>query len=136
MIRKESRFDEYAYRIATIPLDESVERVEEGQWVTINEAGNVIVAGKDTKKAFICIGSKRAGRDKVSGRISRNISFLLGHFVLTVSNFDAAGDYKALTPLKLADEGVLTPVTAPATDIVVAYAFGAPKNGYLKIIHE
>lgn len=137
MIRKENRFDEYAYRIATFPLDESVDTVEEGQWVTLNADGKVIIAGEDAKKAFLVIGSKRVGRDKVSGRICQDISFLLGHFALTVSNFDSMGSYtEGITPLKIKTGGILTPVTSPGTETTVAYAIGAPKNGYLRIIHE
>lgn len=138
MIRKENRFDEYAYRIATYPLDETVDTVEEGQWVTLNEAGKVVIAKNTDPKAFICTGSKRVGRDKVSGRICQNISFLMGTFALTVSNFDTGGTYTAgITPLKLKDDGtgVVTSSSAPGTDTIVAYAIGAPKNGYLRIIN-
>lgn len=137
MIRKENRFDEYAYRIATYPLDESVDTVEEGQWVTLNDKGKVIIATEADKKAFLCVGSKRVGRDKVSGRICQNISFLIGNFALTVSNFDTSGTYTAgLTPLKIKTGGILTSSVAPETDAIMAWAVGAPKNGYLRIIHE
>lgn len=135
MIRKEKRFDEYAYRVATMDLDESVTSLEEGQWVT-PKAGKLVVATGAEKKAFLSIGSLRAGRDQVSGKATRKVSFLLGAFSLSVSNFDPSGTYSAdTTALKIKAGGVLTPVSAD-TDKAVAYAIGVPVNGYLRIIKE
>lgn len=132
MIRKESRWDAYAYRVGKFLLDESVERVEEGQWVTI-KGGKVVIAGADAKKAFLCIGSKREGRDQVSGRAIQKVSFLVGAFAgLKVTNFDPEGSYEDMTPLCVKEGGILTPVTSSET--VVAYAVGAPVDGHLEII--
>lgn len=133
MIRKESRWDAYAYRVGKFLLDETVEKIEEGQWVTI-KGGKVVVAGKADKKAFICIGSKREGRDQVSGKAMQKVSFLVGPFAgLKVTNYDASGSYSAdMTPLYVKDGGILTPVTGSET--AVAYAVGKPVDGHLEII--
>lgn len=132
MIRFEGRFDEYSYRVATMPLHETCTEVEEGQFVTIKE-GKLALAGADSVKSFIAIGSKRAGRNQVAGKACGNISFLHGNFILSVDQFDKSGTYlDDMTPLAVAD-GILTPATE-ANATVVAHAIGAPKNGFLKII--
>ena len=137
MIKFEQRFDEYAYRVADEYLDDSVATVEEGQWVTFNEFGKLVIAGADATKAFIAIGSKRAGRNLVGGVPVKKVAFLHGVFRLEVSNFDPAGSYNTtMTPLKIADGGILTPwdsVADAGKKPIVAYAKGQPVNGYLKI---
>lgn len=135
MIKKQNRFDEYAYRVANKRLSESVTRLEEGQWVTFDEKGELVIA-TGTQKAFIAIGSLRDERDMVGGKSVRKVSYLKGNFEFDVTNFDPLGDYaaKPITPLKVTAGGVLTPVTTPATDIVEAYAIGDVKpDGYLTI---
>lgn len=133
MIKFENRFDEYAYRIASLPLHESVKTVEEGQWVTI-KGGKLVLASSTDVKAFLAIGSKREGRDQVAGKIFEKISFLMGNFMLTVSNFDTAKTYSAdMTALKVVN-GNLAPIEDAATETTVAYAIGTPINGYLRIV--
>lgn len=133
MIRKENRFDEYSYRVASLPLDLTVDRVEEGQWVTIKN-GKVVIAGAEDVKAFLVIGSKREGRDQVSGKAVCKVSFLVGDFMLTVSNFDTSKSYTTdMTPLKVAEGGILEPGTQ-GTDKIVAYAIGQPNAGFLRIV--
>lgn len=131
MIRFENRFDEYAYRVASLPLAKDA-KVEEGQWVTIKN-GEVVLATSTDKKAFMAIGSNREGRDQVAGKFMRKISFLVGDFMLTVSNFDTAKSYGDMTPLTV-ENGNVKPVEAEGTDLVVAYALGAPQSGYLRIV--
>ena len=131
MIRFENRYDEYAYRVASLPLAAGV-TVEEGQWVTVKK-GELVLATTEDKKAFLAIGSNRKGRDQVAGKFLRNISFLVGDFMLTVNNFDAMKTYGDMTPLKVVN-GNLAPVETPASETVVAYALGAPVNGYLRIV--
>lgn len=132
MIRKESRWDAYAYRVGKFLLDEKVDKVEEGQWVTI-EGGKVVIAKGTEKKAFLCIGSKREGRDQVSGKALQKVSFLVGPFAgLKVTNFDAEGEYKDMQPLCVKEGGILTPATSD--EVIVAYAVGAPVDGHLEII--
>ena len=132
MIRFENRFDEYAYRVSSLPLAANA-KVEEGQWVTIKD-GEVVLANGTEKKAFLAIGSNREGRDQVAGRIVRKISFLVGDFMLTVSNFDSGKTYNSMSPLKVKGDGNLTLSETPETDTVVAYALGAPVNGFLRIV--
>lgn len=133
MIRFENRFDEYAYRVASLPLAANV-KVEEGQWVTVKK-GELVLANSTDKKAFIAIGSNREGRDQVAGKFIRKISFLVGDFMLTVSNFKTSETYEDMAPLKVVD-GNLEPVKSAeaATATVVAYALGAPVNGFLRIV--
>ena len=131
MIRFENRFDEYAYRVASLPLAASA-KVEEGQWVTV-KSGELVLANSTDKKAFIAIGSNREGRDQVAGKFMRKISFLVGDFMLTVNNFDTAKSYADMTPLKVVN-GNLAPVESESTETVVAYALGAPVNGFLRIV--
>ena len=131
MIRFENRFDEYAYRVASLPLAADA-RVEEGQWVTVKN-GELVFAKSTDKKAFIAIGSNREGRDQVAGKFMRKISFLVGDFMLTVNNFDTAKTYTDMTPLKVVD-GNLAPVESAEAATFVAYALGAPVNGFLRIV--
>lgn len=132
MIRNEGRFDSYAYRVGKFQLDESVKNVEEGQWVTIKN-NKIVIADGTEKKAFLCIGSKREGRDQVSGKAISKVSFLVGPFAgLKVTNFDTDGSYGDMKPLCIKTGGILTPVTG--TEPVVAYGVGTPVDGYLEII--
>lgn len=133
MIKVENRFDDYAYRVSTFPLDPTVSTLEEGQWVTL-KGGKLVIATGTEKKAFIAIGSKRVGRDQVAGKIVDKVAVLMGNFVLTVSNFDSMGSYtEDMTALKIKEGGILTPTTGD-TDHVVAYAIGKPINGFLRIV--
>lgn len=131
MIRFENRFDEYAYRVASLPLAASA-KVEEGQWVTV-KSGELVLANSTDKKAFIAIGSNREGRDQVAGKFMRKISFLVGDFMLTVNNFNTSKNYTDMTPLKVVN-GNLEPVESSDGATVVAYALGAPVNGFLRIV--
>lgn len=118
MLRMEARFDEYAYRIAKDNLSNTVTTLEEGQWVTYDANGELVVAGAASVMAWISIGSKRTGRDQVAGKAIHKISYLLGTFMLETSKYDANGTYSApVTALKLATGGILTPVTGTKTAV-------------------
>lgn len=133
MIRFDNRWDAYSYRIASATLDSTVDTLEEGQFVTFNAQGNLVLAGKDSKKAWIAMGSARPGRNQVAGKIVRKISFLHGAWGLEITNYDTDGSYtEPVTPLTVVN-GVVTPSTA-TTDLIVAYAIGAPKNGVLTVM--
>lgn len=132
MIRFEGRYDEYSYRVANMPLHKSCNTVEEGQFVTIKE-GALVLAGKDSKKAFLAIGSKRVGRDQVSGKASGNVSFLHGNSIVMSDQFNTSESYgDDMTPLTVVN-GVVEPSTTE-TDLIVGYAIGQPVNGFLKIM--
>lgn len=136
MIRFEGRMDEYAYRMSDAYLDSTVTQLEEGQWVTFNAAGNLVVADGTECKAFLALSSIRPGRNNVSGVPVKKATFLHGAFMLKVSNFDTGVTYEdKMTPLKLKAGGVLTKWASPADDAVpvVAYAKGKPMDGYLTI---
>ena len=53
--------------------------------------------------------------------------------MLTVSNFNTSKSYSDMTPLKVVD-GNLAPVESKETETTVAYALGAPVNGFLRIV--
>ena len=132
MIKFENRFDDYAYILASVELDDSVTELHEGQFVTF-KGGKIAIATPTSKKAFIAMGSVRTGRDQVSGRIVKKISILVGPWILSVDTFDAAKTYDDdMTALTVNAEGKLTPVTA--SEQVVAYAIGKPENGFLRIV--
>lgn len=132
MIKFENRFDDYAYRVASVELDDSVTELNEGQFVTF-KGGKVAKASADSIKAFIAMGSVRKGRDQVSGRIVRKVSVLVGPWILSVDTFDAGKSYSNdMTALTVNESGNLTPVTG--SEKVVAYAIGAPQNGFLRIV--
>jgi hypothetical protein len=133
MIKFENRFDEYAYRIAYREIDSSISTIEEGTWVTVVD-GKVVVSD-GTKRSFLCITSKRSGRDQLSGKAVTKAGYLLGNFELTVTNFDATKTYGDMEPLVVNATGQLRPYVA-ATDksyLIVAYALGTPVSGALRI---
>ena len=134
MINFENRFDEYAYRVAYRMLDDSVTELEEGKWITVNDEGKIVISD-GTKKSFLCLTSKRAGRDQLSGKSVRKVSYLLGVTEVTVTNFDPAGTYGAMTPLCVNASGDLTPYDPMAATpwLIAAYSLGAPVNGELRI---
>lgn len=130
MIKFQKRFDSNSYRIATLDLDESVKSLEEGQFVTIKNR-KLILANKTDKKAFISTGSKRIGRDQVSGKSVQKTAFLVGSAILTITNFDASKTYGDLTELTVVN-GTIT--VAETGDLVVANSLSAPNGGALEII--
>jgi hypothetical protein len=134
MLKFEGKFDEYAYRVANMELDDSVATLDEGQWITKNN-GKIVVAD-GTKKAFLVIGSKRTGRDQIGGKPIKGISFLHGSFFgIKTDQFDDAGTYNEMTPLKVKAGGVLTPWVTGTDKVeqLEAYALGAPVGGVLAI---
>lgn len=134
MIKFESRFDEYAYRVANLQLDPGVTSLIEGQWIT--KDGNKAKIADGTAKSFLCLSSKREGRDQMSGKVDPMVSFLHGSFYgLKVDQFDVEGSYDEMTPLKVKAGGVLTPWTTGVdkVELLVAYALAAPAGGFLPI---
>jgi hypothetical protein len=137
MIKFENRFDEYAYRVAYRELDSSVTSIEEGKWVTINAAGNLILSTGATK-SFLLIGSKRTGRDQLGGKPIQKLSYLYGHFEVSTDKFDGTKTFANMTPLVVDTNGDLRPYVQASDSaivhLIVAYSLGAPSNGFLRII--
>jgi hypothetical protein len=79
------------------------------------------------------IGSIRDGRDTVT--VSGKAQYLMGCFEVTTDQFDGAGTYHAMTPLKVKAGGVLTPwVTGTdKVELIEAYALGVPADGFIRI---
>ena len=147
-----NRFDEYAYRIGTREIADPTAVLEEGSWVSLDDAGKVVSAD-GTKLAFLNLTSNRTGRDNVSTQAMwPKATYLMGQMELTVQNsdlgdttFDSTATYGYLVPLVVkADsttgQGVLTPattleyeanttsgvvtVTGNTPDQIVAYSMG------------
>jgi len=134
MIKFEQRFDANAYRVADGVLSDTVTELNEGQWVTYDAAGELVIADDSAPHAFLAMGSVRPGRDQVAGRPVKKITFLHGPFRLETDQFDAEGTYAdTMTPLTLTATGTLTDADLVAGDKVYAYAQGAPVDGFLKI---
>lgn len=133
MIRKENRFDSYAYSVAYRELDASVTTLDDGQWITLQ--GGKVVISDGSAKSFLCTSSKRAGRDQISGVPVKKVAYLLGAFELSVTNFDPAKTYGDMTPLVVTTGGILTPFVdgTHADRQIVAYSVSAPVGGYLRI---
>ena len=133
-IKFDARYDQYAYRVSG-PLNKAVTALNEGQFVTVNAAGEYILADGTAKAAWMTTSSMRAGRDQLKGQTHKMITVLKGKVCnIKTDQYDAAGDYSTspVTKLKLDGSGKLTPSTV-ATDTIVAIALGAPKNGFLTI---
>lgn len=133
MIRKENRYDGFAYAVAHREVDSSVTALDEGQWITIQ--GGKVVISDGSQKSFICTSSRRDGRDFIKGVPVKKAAYLLGAFELSVSNFDPAGTYGDMTPLVVMAGGILTPFISGTHEDrqIVAYSLNAPVNGYLRI---
>ena len=129
MLKKENRFDSYAYRISSRPLDASVTTLEEGQWVTLNASGKVIVSD-GTKKSFMALSSKRDGRDNLGA--GQNCTYVYGHGEFSTNMVDAAQTYAPMTALKVTTGGKLT--VATASDTIVAYALSPILDGFVRIM--
>lgn len=130
MIKFNSRYDAYAYRIGWFDLAEGV-TVEEGQWVKLNEDNKVAIADADDK-GFFAIGSNRIGRNQVAGKAVNQIAFLHGAFSVWTNQVE--GSPEPMSPLKIGSAGKLTKATLPAdAGKVVAWAL-QQKDGYTQIV--
>jgi hypothetical protein len=138
MIKFEDRYDDYAYRVGQDTLADTVTGdLEEGQWVTYDTSGNLVISD-GSLKSFLAIGSKRDGRNQVGGVPVKKISYLFGAYGLWTDQVNAEGTYTAaVTPLKVTTGGILTP-WASATDaanLIAAYAIGGlTDDGFLRIV--
>ena len=130
MIKFNSRYDAYAYRIGWFELKNGV-TLEEGQWIKLDEDGKVVIAGAGDK-GFFAIGSKRPGRDQVAGKAVNQVAFLHGAF--SVWTDKVTGTVEPMSALKIGANGILENATLP-TDAgnVVAWAL-QQKEGFTQIV--
>lgn len=130
MIKFNSRYDAYAYRIGWFELKDGV-TLEEGQWVKLDTDNKVVIAGEGDK-GFFAIGSKRPGRDQVSGKAVNQVAFLHGAFALWTDKVE--GTVEPMSPLKIGANGILEKATL-ATDAgkIVAWAL-QQKEGFTQIV--
>ena len=129
MLKKETRYDSYAYRIADLAASaELIEAgFEEGSLVQFNDAGEMTVAD-GTKPAFMAMSSCRPGRDQFVGKTTTAISVMFGAARVSTTNFKVDETYAAGTPLYAGADGL---VTATKGAYLVGYAVKEPLNGYL-----
>lgn len=109
MIRFESRFDAYAYRMS-FPVKDGV-TVEEGQWVELDENSELVLATADSAKAFMAMGSNREGRDQIKGRAVKQIAVLHGCYSVTTDQ--VTGSLAPMDALKVGAGGKLVKATLP-----------------------
>lgn len=130
MIKFNSRYDAYAYRIGWYDVAEGT-TVEEGQFVKLNAKGQVELASADGI-GFLAIGSNREGRNQVKGKAINKIAFL--HGAWAVWSDQVEGVVAPMDPLKVGDNGKLKKATLP-TDAgkVVAYAL-KQEQGFTQIV--
>ena len=108
-IKFDARYDQYAYRVSG-PLNKAVTALNEGQFVTVNAAGEYILADGAAKAAWMTTSSMRAGRDQLKGQTHKIITVLKGKVCnIKTDQYDAAGDYSTspVTKLKLDGTGKL-----------------------------
>lgn len=130
MIKFNSRYDAYAYRIGWFELKDGV-TLEEGQWVKLDENNKVVIAGAGDR-GFFAIGSKRPGRDQVAGKAVKQVAFLHGAF--SVWTDKVTGTVAPMDALKIGANGVLEKATLPAdAGKVVAFALQQDK-GFTQIV--
>lgn len=133
MVKFDSRYDAYAYRVGWFDLDSSVDTVEEGQFVKLNNKGKIVLAGDGDAHAWLAIGSKRPGRNQVAGKCVNKIAFLHGAYCVSTDQVD--GTVAPMEPLKLAAGGKLTKATLPAdaAKVVAWCIFQDATTGMTKI---
>lgn len=130
MLKFNSRYDAYAYRIGWFELKNGV-TLEEGQWVKLDAENKVVIAGEGDK-GFLAIGSKRPGRDQVAGKAVNQVAFLHGAF--SVWTDKVKGTVEPMSPLKIGENGVLEKATLPGdAGKVVAWAL-QQKEGFTQIV--
>lgn len=131
MIKKENRYDSYAYRISDVPASAALITAgwEEGDFLSFDSKGELVKAD-NTKPAFMSMSSCRPGRDQFKGKTTRQASILFGALRVCTNSVDAGQSYAAGTPLYVGADGKLT-VTKGA--YLVGYACDAlDTEGYLK----
>lgn len=130
MIKFNSRYDAYAYRIGWFDVADGT-TVEEGQFVKLNAKGKIELAGAG-ELGFLAIGSNREGRNQVKGKAINKIAFL--HGAWSVWSDQVSGVVAPMDPLKVASGGKLEKATLPGdAGKVVAYAL-RQEGGYTQIV--
>ena len=131
MIKKENRYDSYAYRISDVPASADLITAgwEEGEFLSFNTQGELVKAN-GSAPAFMSMSSCRAGRDQFTGKTTRQASILFGALRVCTNSVDAGQTYAAGTPLYVGADGKLTTVKG---SYLVGYACDTlDTEGYLK----
>lgn len=134
MIKFDSRYDAYAYRVGWFDIDDSVDSIEEGQYVKLNENKKIVLAEEGDSAAWMAIGSKRKGRNQVAGKCVKKIAFLHGAYC--VSTDQVTGTISPMEPLKVGADGKLVKATLPAdaSKVVAWCLFQDVASGMTKIL--
>ena len=152
MIESNDRVWGNTQRVSSWKLDPSVTALDDGQWMTLNSSGNLVVADGTSTKAYITISSRRQGstglpnnmgapiqespaRDTVS--VSGKAIVLIGAFKLATDMYDTTKTYLYNDPLTVVAGGLLAPATV-ATEIIVAHVSKVPTSSAdtIGIVHE
>lgn len=134
MIKFDSRYDAYAYRVGWFDIDDSVAEIEEGQYVKLNDKKKIVLAGDGDSVAWMAIGSKRKGRNQVAGKCVNKIAFLHGAYC--VSTNQVTGTIQPMDPMKVGADGKLVKATLPAdaSKVVAWCLFQDTTTGMTKIL--
>jgi hypothetical protein len=130
MIKKENRYDSYAYRISDVPASADLIAAgwEEGEFLSFNAQGELVKAN-GSAPAFMSMSSCRAGRDQFTGKTTRQASILFGA-LRVCTNSVAAEAFAPGDALYVGADGKLTKTKG---SYLVGYACDAiDTEGYLK----
>lgn len=132
MLKKETRYDNYAYRIADLPAAAALiaSGFEEGMLLSFNSTGEMVLSdGKSP--AFMAMSSCRNGRNQFTGKTTTAVSVMFGCARVATSNYVTSETFTAGTPLYVATGGK---VSTTKNDYLIGYAGGAPtSDGYLEV---
>lgn len=131
MLKFNSRYDAYAYRIGWFPVKDGV-TIEEGSWVKLDANCEVIQAVAGDTKAYLAVGSNRKGRNQIEGKALKNIAFLHGAFAVETDQVE--GSLAPMDPLKIGTNGKLTKATLPADAGKVVATTLKQSNGFTTIV--
>ena len=129
MLKKETRYDSYAYRIADLSASAALiaSDFEEGMLLQFDTNGELEKAD-GTKPAFMAMSSARKGRDQFVGKTTTAVSVMFGPARVSTTNFVAEESYAAGTPLYAGANGL---VTTTKGAYLVGYAVKEPVDGHL-----
>lgn len=131
MLKFDSRYDAYAYRIGWFPVKNGV-TIEEGSWVKLDGNCEVIQAVPGDTKAFMAVGSNRKGRNQIEGKALKNIAFLHGAFAIDTDQ--VVGALAPMDPLKIAANGKLEKAVLPTDAGKIVATVLKQANGFTKIV--
>lgn len=132
MIQFDSQYVNNAHRISDGKLADTVSELRDGQWLMRDSNGEFVIHDGSAVKGYLTISSKYgdpvnninrpitegpAGRDNVTS--TGRVSVLIGPFRLATDQYETAV-YNVGAPLKISQNGKLTPIVLEDTPSTVA----------------